>query len=311
VSRLGLGTYQLTTDRGVTRAEAIAIIRRAGALGISLVDTAPLYGGGEAETLVGIGLKGRADVRIVDKVGRFEGTGLRAVAEHAYGDAAIIRAQFDQSLAALRREFVDLLLIHETDWARWWPGGWGVGPVMDVLFQLRKEGLVERIGLSVRSIDETEILARTGHFDAVLFVHHFNAVWQEDGKRLIDVCAAHDMGLAIGAPFRQGLLIGDDPNTNVLSPAKKALLTPGALARVEKVRSIAREAGLSLGEVALRFFLQNDYPHTIFVGPRSVDELEENVTWIQSGPLPPDVRRELESVVLIPMEQPVKSASTL
>ena len=74
VSEIGLGTYHLTRDKGVPRDEALRVVDDALRLGVNVIDTAPLYGQGESEEILGIALEGRtAPYFLATKVGHFIG----------------------------------------------------------------------------------------------------------------------------------------------------------------------------------------------------------------------------------------------
>lgn len=289
VSPLGIGTYCLTADWGVPREEALAVLRRALELGIDLVDTAPLYGGGEAEQLVAAAIGERRGWRLVDKVGRFEQSIYRRRVEEAYADRTLIRAQVEHSLHLLRRERIDLLLVHEADDPAWWSEmARAEGPVMDELAALREEGLVEKIGISAREPAAVAHLLGTGAFDALLFVHHLNAVWQEAGDVVLPAAAAQGTAVAVGAPYRRGLLLRADEE-HLAALVDRGDVPPPFAERLRRLGAIAAEAGLEMGEVNLRWLLSLPGVETVFVGAETVAQLEENHAWALRGPLPDDV----------------------
>jgi aryl-alcohol dehydrogenase-like predicted oxidoreductase len=304
VPALGLGTYCLTTDWGVCHDEAVAIVRRALALGVDLIDTAPLYGSGEAEVVLREALRGeRRPHRILEKVGRFDQGIFRRQADRAYVDAELIEAQLMHSLRLLGRESVDALLIHEADWDRWWSDAAQVdgAPVVAALEHLRREGRVERIGISARDVDAAERLCATGRFDLLLFVHFVNVVWQEAGDRVVAAAAAYDMGLVVGAPFRRGLLLtGDDDLLARLEEERRDDVPPGIVERIRRARALADEAGMSLAELGLRYLLSLDGVHCVLVGVERVEQLEENVGRAARGPLPADLLREIAALREVP-----------
>jgi len=106
VSEIGLGTYHLTSDKGVPRDEALRVVARALQLGVNVIDTAPLYGWGESEEILGIALEGRPEPHfLATKVGHLE------KAEDYRSFDAIMR-QFERGLKLMRRESVDALQVH-------------------------------------------------------------------------------------------------------------------------------------------------------------------------------------------------------
>jgi aryl-alcohol dehydrogenase-like predicted oxidoreductase len=311
VARLSLGTFQLTSDKGVPRDEAVAVIRRAIDAGVNLVDTAPLYGAGDAEALVGEALLGREDrFYLMNKVGRFETGPLRSLGDAAYRDAGAIRRQIEHSLASLRRDAVDMILLHESDWPQWWAGGpIANAPVLDALRELKREGRVRRIGLSARNIAAASKLASTQLFDAMLFVHYFNAVWQENGAALAELASKFDLGIAVGTPFKQGVLITpDEGDARRLLDKGKGDASPAMWNRILGFRRLASRNEFDYGELALRYLLSHPFVHTVTVGPRSMGELEQNLEWLKRGPLPSDMLRQVE---VLRNEHPVEMVAAV
>ena len=112
---LGYGTAAL--GRSISRRERVRLVEAAYDAGIRWFDTAPLYGSGAAEQAVGIALRGKDDVTIATKVGivppGLVGVALRRPAEG--GRFSDVRRQVDGSLRRLRRDTVDVVLLHEVD----------------------------------------------------------------------------------------------------------------------------------------------------------------------------------------------------
>ncbi|MFD4156486.1 aldo/keto reductase [Streptomyces hydrogenans] len=302
VSRIGLGTYHLTSDRSVPHEEAVTMVREAVRLGVTAIDTAPLYGLGEAEFIVGEALRPIEDeVFLINKVGRFEKSILARHGDACYRSKELIRAQFDHSMRLLGRDRLDMLLLHESDWAEWWDDLTAArGPVMELVDELKAEGRIGGVGLSARKPEETRRLCDTGRFDSILYVHYCNLVWQESVDEILPHAEAQDMGVAIGAPYRQGLLLGGGAEQAArLRAERRASVPPGIVRRIEEAERIAAEAGLSMPELGLRWLLSQSRVHTVMVGPRTVRELEQNVEWAAKPPLEESLLKEIAGLQAI------------
>ena len=305
MSRLGLGTYHLTSDRYVSNASARALTSAAIARGINVIDTAPMYGLGEAERIVGEVLKNTKErPNVIGKVGRFEKSILARLAAEAYGDPGLMHAQLDHSLTLLGIDRLPLLLIHETDWAEW-----GLGdqpehsPVWAFVEEARRDGRIGAVGLSVRKPAVAAGLAETGLFDAMLFVHYHNVIWQEVATEALAAAHRHDMGVAIGAPFRQGLLVDGSPSAvEALRAQRRAAVPPGVIRRIEMTYDISQQHGMSMVELGLRWLLSDPRVHTTIVGPRSLQELQQNVDFAHAGPLDDNLLEELRLVQQEPLD---------
>lgn len=300
-SRLGLGTYHLTSDRGVPHAEALDVVRAACDAGITVFDTAPMYGLGEAELILRRALGDRlssGELLVVDKVGRFESSILKRLGDTCYTDPAAVLRQLEHSLRVLELDKLPLLLLHETDWAEWWPdGSRDDAPVVEFVREAKRRGLVEHVGISARKRPESVDLIRTGLFDAILYVHYYNVVWQEAGDDVI--AAADEAGLVvlIGAPYRQGLLLQHDrASLKALRAERRTSVPPGAVDRIELVQAVADEIGMSMPQLGLRWLLSDPRVDSVVVGPRSTAELATNLRWAGEGPLDPVVLDRLRAV---------------
>lgn len=153
VSVIGLGTVKLGRDQGVkypggtripTDDEARTLIKTAAELGITLIDTAPAYGTSEAR--LGAMLAGQRDRwAIVTKVGEeFEG----GVSRFDFS-ASAVRASVERSLARLRTDRVECVLIHSDGVIENSPG---FDETIDELERLKARGLVRSIGASTKTV---------------------------------------------------------------------------------------------------------------------------------------------------------------
>ena len=121
VTELGLGGYMFTGEFGVPRAEAEAILDRAFAAGINYADTAAMYGFGEGEELVARALQRHPDrtIHVSSKVGWLDRTVVRNLGDAAYRDEEALRRAVKHSLWLLRRDRLEVMMVHEPDWPRW------------------------------------------------------------------------------------------------------------------------------------------------------------------------------------------------
>lgn len=300
LSRLGLGTYHLTSDRRVPHANARDLIQFAQRAGINVFDTAPLYGLGEAELLLGKYLDGRGAF-LIDKIGRFERSILARLGDEPYRSSDLMLLQLEHSMRLLGIDRLPLLLIHEADWSEWWPNGVGnTAPVVDFVQAVKRSGLVGAVGVSCRKPHESLTLVNTGLFDAILFVHYYNFAYADVGEQVI--AAAHGAGMItlVGAPYRQGLLTNDDPGfIDEITAQRRSSVPPGVVERIRRAQTIAAEAGVGLMELGLRWVLQDRRVDTVLVGARNERELDENLAWMERGDLPRDVKDSVDKLSAI------------
>jgi aryl-alcohol dehydrogenase-like predicted oxidoreductase len=300
VTELGLGGYQFTGEFGVARTNALEAITAALEGGVNLVDTAPMYGSGESEELVGRALELHPGVRISEKVGYFDRTIARHLGDAAYRDEAAIRRVVAHSLHLLRREFVDLLLIHEPEWPEWGlDPRTGDAPVTLALEALKREGLARAIGMGGQDAALMARLVDTGRFDVVVSVMHYDLAVQDARDQLLPAARRHDVGIILGTPLRQGLLARrhPEPERAMVADAERPATERADLARrLTGIYDLADEVGIPLPELALRYLLSDPQIGSVIPGARSASEVHANLAAAAAGPLPHDVIERIESV---------------
>ncbi|GHC86723.1 aldo/keto reductase [Streptomyces collinus] len=194
VRRLGFGAMHLPTEPGPGRENALAVARRAVELGVTLIDTAHLYGGGANEELLAEALHPYPEgLLITTKVGVARtGPGGDWKLD---GRPEILRDQVRQALRRLRTERIELLQLHRID-----PDT----PLADQLGTLRElhtEGLVGRIGLSEVTVEELERAREI--VDVVSVQNRYNLLDREH-EPVLDACAAAGIAFLPWRPVAWG-----------------------------------------------------------------------------------------------------------
>lgn len=243
VRRLGFGAMHLPTEPGPARENAVAVARRAVELGVTLIDTAHLYGGGANEELLAEALHPYPDdLLITTKVGV-----ARTGPDGGWridGRPDILRDQVDQALRRLRVERVELLQLHRID---------PEVPLADQLGTLRElgeAGKVGRIGLS-----------------------EVTAAELDRARELVDIASVQN---------RYSLLDREHEDVLVACDAAGIAFLPwrpvaGAAAGVAEVAAVADELGATPAQVALAWLLRRSPVVLPIPGTARVSHLEENV----------------------------------
>ncbi|UED83903.1 aldo/keto reductase [Streptomyces profundus] len=244
VGRLGFGAMRLPTEEGPPREGSLALLRRAVELGVTLIDTAFLYGGGANEELIVEALHPFPEgVLVTTKIGvaRSAESGEWALD----GRPEVLREQVDLALARLRAERLDLLQLHRIDPEV--PLADQIGTLRD----LRAEGKIGRIGLSEVSVDE---LARAQEIIDVASVQNRYNLLDAEHEPVLAACEA--AGIAF-LPWR--------PVHTVASET------------TDDVSAVAAELGATPAQVALAWLLDRSPVMIPIPGTASVRHLEENV----------------------------------
>ena len=287
VSELGLGgLFVASFATGI--AEARSTVARALDLGVTYIDTAPTYG--DSETVLGKVLaEERRPLVLSTKLGG-------RPTPFDPRDPGQLRASFSESLRLLGRDSVDLLMIHEPDRPGqydWWTD-WGrvLGPVLEVVEDLKAHGLVRAIGIGGTTIAEMTHIVRCGRFDVLLTAFNLSLLYREALDDLIPSAKAAGMGVVVGSPLQQGLLARR-------RDAQIASLPWISRPRRQQLQELYRfldESGLSLPDLGLRYALNAPGVDCVLVGARTPGELEEAVAATERGPLPPAVLARLDAI---------------
>ncbi len=210
LTRVGLGTWAQggggwTWGWGPQDDRASeAAIRHAVEVGINWIDTAPAYGHGHAEEIVGQVV---ADIPEADrpyiftKAGRRWDPGNPMGPLHTQLTRASLRAEVEDSLRRLRTERIDLLQIH-------WPptDGTPVEEYWAELLTLRDQGKIRAAGLSNHTAAQLETAEKVGHVDSLQ--PPFSLIRREVAASEIPWCAKHATGVIAYSPMQAGLLTG-------------------------------------------------------------------------------------------------------
>ncbi len=314
IDTLGLGGAPLGgnfVDLGYSQAaELIAAAKDAG---IGFFDTAPWYGFGRSERVMGDLLR-HTDYILSDKVGRLLRPGpvsnpsefgmvdpLPFHVIYDYGYDAIMRA-FEDSLQRLGLDRIDILLAHDIgtfthgdDNARHFKdltdGGYRA---MD---ELRRTGHVKAIGLGVNENEVCMDALGIGDWDVFLLAGRYTLLEQTPMQDLFPACRAAGTSIICGGPFNSGVLVGREMWNYATAPA-------AVVDRVRALGAVADEFSVPLAAAALQFPLANDIITSVIPGPRNAGELQQILDWFNL-PIPADFWAALKSQDLLAADIPV------
>jgi len=199
VSALGQGTWKMAEDRGQRRQE-IAALREGIALGMTLIDTAEMYGEGRTEELVGEAVAGRRDeVFIVSK----------AYPQNAGRERLPLACE--RSLRRLRTDRIDLYLLH-------WRGGVPLDETVEGFEALRESGKIRHWGVSNLDTDDMEELFAAGGKSCATNQILYNFARRGVEFELLPFLAKHNIPAMAYSPIEQGRL----PKSGALAKIAKA-----------------------------------------------------------------------------------------
>jgi aryl-alcohol dehydrogenase-like predicted oxidoreductase len=278
VSRIGLGAMGMShgyTGAGTDDAESIRTIHRALELGVTLIDTAEIYGPYTNEELVGRALKGRRDQAVIaTKYGLVSHAG--AGPWNLDSSPANIRTAVEGSLRRLGTDHIDLYYQHRVDPKV--PIEDTIGAVADLV----QQGKVGHIGLSEAWLD-TIRRAHAVHPIAALQSEY--SLWTRDQEQVLPLLRELGIGLVAYSPLGHGFLTGKIRSESDFGPDDFRATNPRFtgenfqrnLALADEVQAIAAEAGATPAQVAIAWLLAKGDDIAPIPGTKRVSRVEENV----------------------------------
>jgi aryl-alcohol dehydrogenase-like predicted oxidoreductase len=279
VGRIGLGAMGMSsayTGAGADDAESMRAIHRALDLGVTLIDTAEIYGPFVNEELVGRAIKNRRDdVVLATKFG---------LVSHA-GDGpgnldsspANIRTALEGSLKRLAVDHIDLYYQHRVD---------PTTPIEDTvgaLAEMVAEGKVRHIGLSEAG---PETIRRAHAIHPITALQSEYSLWTRDPEpRVLPVLRELGIGLVAYSPLGRGFLTGEIRSTEDFAHDDARRTNPRFMGEnfqrnlrtVDEVKAIAAAVGATPAQIALAWVLAQGDDIAPIPGTKRVSRLEENV----------------------------------
>jgi len=272
---------------------AVNAIRAAIDAGTNAIDTAPVYGFGHSEEIVGRAIAGRRDeVVLMSKVGlRWDdprGTFYfktvdqdgkpREIWRNSRPDA--VMAEVEHSLRRLKTDRIDLIQVHRDDPST------PVDETMRALAKLVEQGKLRAVGVSNFTVPLLEqARAALGSVPLASNQPKYSLVAREIERDVLPWCREHDVGLLVYSPLEQGLLTGKVPAQRQFPEsdgrAKRGTFTPENRALVnallERVlRPIAQGHRVSIAQVVLAWTIAQPGVTSAIAGARTREQAHEN-----------------------------------
>ncbi|MBC7327092.1 aldo/keto reductase [bacterium] len=277
VSVIGLGTWVMG---GVWWAEpddmqSIEAIKVSLENGVNLIDTAPAYGYGRAERLVGQAIKGMRDkVVIATKCGLvWDEKG--NISNNLKRDSLL--REIDASLERLGVDVIDLYQVH-------WPDpNTPIKETFETLEEIRQSGKIRYIGVSNFSVEQMEEARK--YAKIVSNQPPYSMFNRGIEKEILPYCRENNIGILAYSPMERGILTGkfhldgveppDDLRRNHFTLSPEAFEpTKRCLSRL---RQLAEEKGCTLGALAIAWVIHQDGIKSALVGARNAQQARQNI----------------------------------
>jgi aryl-alcohol dehydrogenase-like predicted oxidoreductase len=269
---------------GTDEADAVRAIHAALEAGVNLIDTAPVYGLGLSEEIVGKAIAGRRDqVVLATKCGLVWHTtrGVMFLEQngrpvHKFLGPDSVRYELEQSLKRLQTDYLDLYQTHRQDATT--PLEETVGTLLD----LKREGKIRAIGVSNVTTEQLDAYRRAGPLDSDQ--ERYNLLDRGHEGSLLPYCREHGLAFLAYSPLLYGLLTGK------IGPAREFTgddlrrhnprFTPASRARIAaalaRLQALADGRGVSVAQLVLGWTLAQPGVTHALVGARQARHAVEN-----------------------------------
>ncbi|MFN0167609.1 MAG: aldo/keto reductase [Bryobacteraceae bacterium] len=287
VSEISLGTVEIGLDYGIPvhgdhgrpdESSAAKLLHQTLDWGVNFIDTARLYG--EAEAIIGRALKSRRhEFVLTSKVTSFQDQELTSAARKEK-----IKETVHESLRLLQTDTIDILMIHSAPTQVILQG-----EVLQALQELRQEGHIRFTGVSVYGNESAMAAIDDGGYDCMQIA--YNALDRRPERGVLAAAAEKGVGIVARSVLLKGALtFRRDHLPSGLDPLKRA---------VDRIEAIAGGTVESLPELAYRYVLASDPPHSALVGTGSIGELKASIEFADKGPLDAAVLEQIRSMPML------------
>ena len=275
---------------GTERSEAVKAIRSSYDVGVTSIDTAPVYGQGLSEEIVGEAIKDipRDKVQILTKYGMRWDLAKGDLAMHSkdnngndidiykYAAKDCIIKECEDSLKRLGTDYIDLYQIH------WHDKTTPIEETMEAVSQLIKQGKVRHAG--VCNYDANLMREASNHLDLVSDQVPYSMVKRDIEKEVVPYCLEHDKSILAYSPLERGLLTGkmkpgykfgaDDHRADIYFYKDENLKRVNEF--LDKIKPLADEKHATLGQLVIRWTVSQPGITVALVGARDAEQAVQN-----------------------------------
>lgn len=269
---------------GADDEDSVAAVHRALDAGITLIDTAPVYGLGRSEEIVGKAIRGRRDqVVLATKCGLVWHTGsgthffdeLGKPVRKFLGPESI-RYELEQSLRRLQTDVIDLYQTH------WQDETTPIEETMATLLELKREGKIRAIGVSNATVRQMDDYRKIGPVDSDQ--EKYSMLDREMDAEQLPYCESNNIAMLAYSPLGQGLLTGrvtadrelPEGDLRAESPRFSLAGRRRISSLLDDIRPIAHACDATLAQLAIAWTLSQPGMTHALVGARNPEQVTEN-----------------------------------
>jgi aryl-alcohol dehydrogenase-like predicted oxidoreductase len=276
VSVIGIGTWQFGGEWGkdFTQDEVDQMFARAKELGMNLIDTAECYGDHLSESLIGKAIEAdRASWIVATKFGhKFHGY-MNRTEPRSPGD---VQQQLEESLRALRTDYVDLYQFHS-----WGNADFDKRDVWAVLDRAKKAGKIRHIGNSISPNDNLYQTRESPDAQVEAIQVVYNRLDRKPEAAVLRACQKLDLGVLARVPLASGYLSGKYKPGATFAPGdhrhdQKREQVDEKLRQAQEIQRNEVPPGIDMAQWALAWCLKHDAVSAVIPGCKDVKQVESN-----------------------------------
>jgi len=292
ISRLTFGAWAIGGWMwgGADEKDAVQAMEASIDLGMTTIDTAPVYGFGKSEKLVGKAIKNKREkVQILTKYGLSWDTNRgkfyfnsanekgEKVAIHTYADPENVIKECEDSLRRLETDYIDLYQIH------WADPTTPIESTMEAVLKLREQGKIRAAGVSNYKVEQMKIAEKIITIETNQVP--YSMVLRDIEKDVVPYCLETGKGILAYSPLQRGILTGKITSDYHFNEGDHRPTTPfykePNLSRINQflksIQPLADDHGLSLAQLVLRWTLAQPAVNAVLAGARNPQQVKENV----------------------------------
>lgn len=276
--------------------QSIRSIEMAYGVGINFFDTAPVYGFGHSEVLLGRALRSkRENVVIATKCGlRWQKEEIKSIEKKTTRES--ILQEIDLSLKRLQTDYIDLYQVH-------WPDeNTAIEETMGALLEIQKAGKIKHIGVSNYSVEQ--IVESLKYGQLVSLQPMYSMLERDIEEEILPFCIKNNVGVICYSPLASGVLTGKyDENTKFKDWRGQGIIGNftgevfySHIKKVKEVKKIAQKLGKTTAQLALNWLLARNGVTTALIGVKNPDHVEQNIGAV-GWEVPDNYMKDLESIL--------------
>ena len=238
---------------------------------VNMLDTSRNYAMGESEKRIGKAIKENGGW----PKGFLLSTKLDRNMDTLVLDKNRARESLDESLKTLNVDSVDILFLHDPEYAKDITDITKKGGAMDELFKIKDEGLAKAVGVAMGKVDIMFPLLKDWDFDVVINHNRYTLINRE-ANEMYDFASSKNIAIFNAAPYAGGVLAKGPDNFKKVTYQDA---TEEKLAPAREFEKVCKKHNVELGAAALQFSLRDNRITSTICGVTSIESIEKNLAW--------------------------------